>query len=107
MGLDAISSYKRLDYTPWHALAEFVDNSTQSYFNNDDELDRAFEDEADDDGLIVSIIYDNDAGTVRVSDNAMGMDRTELDYALEVGAPPADTSGRSKFGMGMKTAACW
>ena len=106
MGLDVISSYKRLDYTPWHALAEFVDNSTQSYFNHREELDAAFADESDD-GLVISVIYDNDANTVRVSDNAMGMDHAELDYALEVGRPPADTSGRSKFGMGMKTAACW
>lgn len=106
MGLDAISSYKRLDYTPWHALAEFVDNSTQSYFNHRDELDAAFEDESDD-GLVVSVIYDNDSNVVRVSDNAMGMDRAELDYALEVGRPPVNTDGRSKFGMGMKTAACW
>src|SRR5207248_2106818 len=30
-----------------------------------------------------------------------------LSYALHIGAPPADTSGRSQFGLGMKTAACW
>lgn len=108
LGLDAISSYKRLDYTPWHALAEFVDNSTQSYFNHLDDLDIAFAGDDDaDDRLVVSVLYDNDTNVVRVSDNAMGMDRAELDYALEVGAPPKNTSGRSKFGMGMKTAACW
>jgi len=107
LGLDAISSYKRLDYTAWHALAEFVDNATQSYFNHRDELNAAFEADAVDSSLVVSIVYDNDAGTVRIVDNAMGMDRRELDYALEVGAPPTNTNGRSKYGMGMKTAACW
>lgn len=30
-----------------------------------------------------------------------------MQYALRVGAPPANTSGRSKYGMGLKTAACW
>lgn len=39
IGFDAITSYKRLAYTPWHAIAEFVDNSTQSYFNNREQLD--------------------------------------------------------------------
>ena len=34
LGLDVLRWYKRLPYKPWHALAEFVDNSTQSYFNN-------------------------------------------------------------------------
>jgi hypothetical protein len=107
LGLDAISSYKRLDYTAWHALAEFVDNSTQSYFNHRDELDKAFANNQGDDGLVVSIVYNNEAENIRVVDNAMGMNRAELDYALEVGAAPENTSGRSKYGMGMKTAACW
>ena len=42
IGPEVIKSYKRLAYTPWHALAEFVDNSTQSYFNNRKELDKEF-----------------------------------------------------------------
>lgn len=106
LGLDTISSYKRLDYSPWHAIAEFVDNSTQSFFNNEDALRAAFEAE-DDATLRVDVAYDRDNDLIRVSDNAMGMNRDELDYGLEVGARPANTSGRSKYGMGMKTAACW
>ena len=42
-GLDAIRNYRRLSYKPWYALAEFVDNSTQSYFNNQSVLDDAYE----------------------------------------------------------------
>ena len=34
IGPDAITSYRRLAYSPWHAIAEFVDNSTQSHFDN-------------------------------------------------------------------------
>ena len=26
------ATFGRLNYTPWHAIAEFVDNATQSYF---------------------------------------------------------------------------
>ena len=32
------ATYKRLTYKPWTAIAEFVDNSTQSYFDHEEEL---------------------------------------------------------------------
>ena len=105
LGLDVIRSYKRLSYTIWHAIAEFVDNSTQSYFNNRHDLDEALR--ASESELEVSVVYERDADLLRISDNAMGMSYEELDYGLKVGARPAISSGRSKFGMGMKTAACW
>jgi Histidine kinase-, DNA gyrase B-, and HSP90-like ATPase len=106
LGLDVIRSYKRLSYTPWHAIAEFVDNSTQSYFNNRDVLDAAYA--GDDETLEVAITYDRqDPGVLRVVDNAMGMSLPELGHALHIGAPPSNVSGRSQFGLGMKTAACW
>lgn len=105
LGLDVIRSYKRLSYSIWHALAEFVDNSTQSYQNNKAQLDESYANSGE--RLTVSIVYDRDNSFLRVSDNAMGMSLDELTYALRVGARPAITDGRSKFGMGMKTAACW
>ncbi len=105
LGFDVIRSYKRLSYTAWYALAEFVDNSTQAYFNNRTVLDPLFA--AATDKLEVGVVYDRDQGFFRVSDNSIGMSLDELRHALQIGAPPADTSGRSKYGMGMKTAACW
>ena len=27
--------FSRLNYKPWYAIAEFVDNSTQSFYNNE------------------------------------------------------------------------
>ncbi|MFL9828985.1 ATP-binding protein, partial [Rhodoplanes sp. SY1] len=36
-----------------------------------------------------------------------GMAYDELVYALKIGKPPAVASGRSQYGLGMKTAACW
>jgi|SRR5215213_1750976 len=106
IGPDAITSYRRLAYTPWHALAEFVDNSTQSYFDNKASLDEQMQKE-DDKVLTVSIVYDKANDTLRVVDNAMGMSFEELERALHVARPPVNTAGRSKYGMGMKTAACW
>lgn len=102
---DAINSYKRLAYTPWHALAEFIDNSTQAYFDNRHLLDAALATEGD--ILEVSIAYDKDAGQLRISDNSIGMSLPDLEHALHVALPPKNTAGRSKYGMGLKTAACW
>ena len=106
IGPNAISSYRRLAYTAWHALAEFVDNSTQSYFNNQTALDQQMQTEQDK-ILTVSIVYDSNNDMLRVVDNAMGMSFQELDDALHLGKPPQNPKGRSRYGMGMKTAACW
>src|SRR4051794_19135711 len=105
LGLDIIRSYKRLAYTPWHAIAELVDNSTQAYFNNRAALDQDFAKTGG--GLEISVVYDRDSGFIRISDNSSGMTLRELVHAMHVGARPANTDGRFKFGMGLKTAACW
>lgn len=101
----AILNYKRLDYTFWFALAEYVDNSTQSYKNNEKELNARFAE--DNESLEVKIIYDNRQNTLTIRDNAMGMDYSELIHALQLGKPPKNNTGRSEFGMGLKTASCW
>jgi len=106
LGLGVIRSYKRLAYTPWHALAELVDNSTQSFFDHEPELIEAFSKSAE--GLEVSIVYDReDGGLLRIADNAMGMSYEELERALNVGTKPPNDKGRSQYGMGLKTSACW
>jgi hypothetical protein len=105
LGHGSIRSYKRLAYTPWHALAEFVDNSTQAYFDNRDELDKAFD--AEETTLRVAIQYDPANETLQIEDNSYGMDDAVLTRAMTVGEPPPNPTGRSRYGMGMKTAACW
>ena len=92
IGPEIIRSYKRLSYTKWHALAEFVDNSTQSYMDN-----------TEGPVLTVSIRYSSSGnGSLIIEDNAMGMSEEELANALHIGKVPEITSGRSEFGMGMK-----
>jgi len=105
VGLESINSYKRLSYSSWYALAEFVDNSTQSYFDNRAVLDVALQKENSQ--LLVSILFDREAGTLTIKDNSMGMSEQELDDALKIASKPPKDGGRSKYGMGMKTAACW
>jgi len=105
IGPETVRSYKRLSYELWWALAEFVDNSTQSYFSNRTELDKSnFE---KNERLEVLIAYDRQNNFLRISDNAMGMSLEDLQNALVIGSPPVDSSGRHEFGLGMKTAACW
>ena len=95
------SNYKRLSYKWWYALAEFVDNSTQSYMDNREVLDTALNKE--DEQFRVIISTDNDF--LRISDNALGMGIDELRKALVVGIPPDNDSGRCRYGLGMKTGA--
>ena len=106
LGPEIVRSYKRLSYTVWHALAEFIDNSLQSYRANKPRLDLAYAKSQE--SLTVQITYRrSDGGRLIIHDNAMGMTKTELTNALRIGKPPNDTSGLSEFGLGMKTAACW
>ena len=107
IGNSVIHSYKRLAYTPWHAIAEFVDNSTQSFFDNRIVLEEAAKKAKLPRPLKVIIQYSSSEDCFTVQDNAMGMSLSELTHALHLSEPPVNTSGRSQFGMGMKTAASW
>lgn len=105
VGIEVILSYKRLSYSPWYALAEFVDNSTQAYFNNQPQLEEQLK--KDGERLTVDINYNRVNNTITISDNSIGMSGEELRNALMIGIPPENDKGRSKYGLGLKTAACW
>ena len=105
VGPRAIDAYSRLSYTMWFALAEFVDNSTQSRLNYGNLVDDVLRDEGR--PLTVSIIHDRPNRTLTIEDNSIGMSKEDLIAALRIAHPTPDSKGRSKYGMGMKTAACW
>lgn len=105
LGPQAVSAYSRLNYTVWYALAEFVDNSTQSRTNYGNIIDDVLK--AEDKQLTVDINYNREGRYITVEDNSIGMTRDKLIAALRVGFPTVDSKGRSRYGMGMKTAACW
>jgi hypothetical protein len=107
IGPEIILSYKRLAYQAWYALAEFVDNSTQAYFNNQATLDAVYK--KTNTNLTVEITTGEDAkgSFIRIADNSIGMSEKELKAAVVIGRPPAYTGGRSKYGLGLKTGACW
>ncbi len=105
-GVSVLGILRYLNYKPWYALSEFVDNSVQSYLANKAALH-------DVDGtsmrLRVSIDLEPDAKSpqIRIRDNAAGIAAGEYSRAFRPAAMPADRTGLSEFGMGMKSAACW
>ncbi|MFC2034212.1 ATP-binding protein [Chloroflexota bacterium] len=101
------STYRRLSYKPWYAIAEFVDNSTQNYYDNKSRLLPTYRSEGMPGKFRVEITYDSEKNTLTVYDNAHGMNESEIERALCIDRPPPDTSGRCEYGMGLKTAACW
>lgn len=107
LGPEIISSYKRLAYQVWYALAEFVDNSTQAYFNNRKTLDKVYAETNTRLTVAITTGKDTDGDFIRISDNSIGMSEEELENAVVIGRPPANTTGRSKYGLGLKTGACW
>ena len=99
------ATYRRLSYKPWFAIAEFVDNSTQSFFDHRKELLSAYSSNGG--RLRVEVSYQPDDKTLTVHDNAYGMEIEDFTRALVLDSPPQNRSGRSEFGMGLKTAASW
>ena len=96
------AAFARLNYKPWYAFAEFVDNSLQSALTNMDALQRAA-------GGTYRLLVEIDASEegVDVRDNAAGIHQRDYARAFLPASPPPDTSGLSEFGLGMKAAASW
>lgn len=103
-GVSILSVLSHLNYRPWFALAEFVDNAIQSHLTNQAALVAL-------DGptkLKVSIdIESTDDGRITVRDNAAGISAGDFPRAFRPAQLPPDRSGLCEFGMGMKSAACW
>ncbi len=98
-----LNVFSRLSYKIWYAIAEFVDNSTQSYISNINKLSKC-------DGfekLIVKIKYDSNENSLRITDNAFGMEIEKFKDAILLDSKNSEQTGRNEFGMGLKTAASW
>lgn len=104
-GVTILSVLRYLNYRPWYAMAEFVDNALQSFLDYRRQLERVEEPGF---RLRVSIELDEgEGGRIAVRDNAAGIHEAEYPRAFRPAEIPADRSGLSEFGMGMKSAACW
>lgn len=104
-GVEILGILKHLNYKPWYALAEFVDNSVQSYLAN-----RAAIEKIEGSGFQLKVeieIEDGDRPRIVVRDNAAGISKSDYQRAFRPAETPPDNQGLSEFGMGMKSAACW
>ena len=97
-----IGVFSRLNYKPWYAIAEFVDNSTQSFYSHQKELADAGIGE-----VVVIINYDSENDILTIEDTAFGMEIEDFSRAVRIDSPPQKKDGRIEFGMGLKTAASW
>ena len=103
--VSVLSVLKHLNYKPWFALAEFVDNAIQSALSNERQLRAAL---GKNYKLKVEIeITPEDGGQIVVRDNAGGIALADFPRAFRPADIPPDRSGLSEFGMGMKSAAFW
>ena len=98
-----LNVFSRLSYKSWYAIAEFVDNSTQSYISHIEELNSA----PDFNKLIVDVKYNAQDNTLTVKDNAFGMEIDRFRDAILLDSRNESQTGRNEFGMGLKTAASW
>lgn len=97
----AYNLFRSLKYRVWLALAEYVDNSVQSYLSNkrvlyEDDPDYKFQ---------IKIKYRNDF--IQIWDNAAGINTQNILRAFEPANIPDNNKGLNEFGMGMKTASIW
>lgn len=99
-----LSILKHIEYETWFALAEFIDNSIDSYLKNENILKQIG---GDDFILEVSVEINEPENRITIRDNAGGIGEADYSRAFRAAEVPPDTSGLSEFGMGMKSAACW
>ena len=104
-GVSILAVLRHLNYKPWYALAEFVDNAVESFSQNHEVL-RAYHGESL--KLVVSIDIDaTSSGRLSIRDNAAGIGIADFGRAFRPASIPPDRTGLAEFGMGMKSAACW
>lgn len=99
-----LSVLKFLEYEPWFALAEFVDNSIDSYQKNKNKFRKLYGENYQ---LKVDIELNDEENKITIRDNAAGIEEENYARAFRAAEIPNDTTGLSEFGMGMKSAACW
>lgn len=97
---DVYAMFMRLTNTEPFALGEFIDNSSASFYENKDKL-------SDTPKLFVNINYEKKTHTIKIEDNAYGMDLPNFKRAIMVGSKTDKVGSRNEFGKGLKTAATW
>ena len=104
-GVSVLAVLRHLNYRPWFALGEFVDNAFESFVRHREALEKLHGT-----GFRLRVEIDIDTAVparISIRDNAAGIFESEYGRAFRPAAIPPDRSGLAEFGMGMKSAACW
>ena len=97
------SAFRYINNKVWTALAEYIDNSLQSFLNHRDVLKGMNHDGK----LNVSINIDFVNDTITIVDDAYGIEEENYQRAFELANIPLDGNGLNEFGMGMKVSSIW
>ncbi len=104
-GVSVLAVLRHLNYRPWYALGEFVDNAVQSFSTHRAALTALHGPETK---LRVDIDIDTSApARISIRDNAAGIFESEYRRAFRPASIPPERTGLAEFGIGMKSAACW
>lgn len=97
-----LANLQAINYRAWYAMAEFVDNSIQSYIQNKQKLRNHHGS-----NFKLKIAIYVSPTKIQIVDNAAGISKEDFPRAFRAAARPENRTGLSEFGMGMKTAAVW
>lgn len=97
-----LSVFSRLNYKPWYAIGEFVDNSTASFFEHEQTM-KFYKVKK----VTIYVDYDAYKNILKIEDDAYGMELDNFQRAILLDSKPVSSNGRNEFGMGLKTAASW
>ena len=75
----------KINYRPWYAIAEFVDNSVQSYLANKKILNKLHK------NFVCKINIEVTSSMIKIYDNAAGISQKDYQRAFRAAAPPENT----------------
>ena len=97
------SAFRYINNKVWNALAEYIDNSIQSFLDHRTVLSKINHDGK----LNISLNIDIDNDVITIEDDAFGIEEHNYQRAFELANIPLDAKGLNEFGMGMKVSSIW
>ena len=104
--VDIYKTFKNYNYRVGTAIPEFVDNSIQSFRNNE----KIYNEAAKKGKVIeksITLIFNKKEKKIIIRDSAFGMTIEDIPSAFKLKSNDGKKTGLNEFGMGLKTAAFW
>lgn len=103
VGSGIIASYQRMPQKLERVFAEFIDNSTQSFNDHREELEKISK------SSVCRVYITWNDSEIIIEDKAFGMNHDDFKRALRLNAPKDmySENSRSQYGMGLKIAAAY